>query len=176
MVFVASVFSFCKEPEIIVYPCYPGKCTGINRECIDGECQCVDGAIEFWLKTNGIDSEQVCVMPSKTTFVAYFEPFECLTPFPVIFQKEPLGPDPPTMVRTPLQSGGCGSSVVINQQDPKGVFVSFGVCSVYQCYDYRFDDQGRPIAITGGSGPISFRGRFTHPDTISGGFRFSGPS
>jgi len=162
--------------------------------CIESSCQCPKGYLETWLNTySDSEKDQVppagrkfCIKPDKLTFMAYFPQFECIDSFAVRFATEPLevtDATPASLIKTvepmvPKRRIGRPIELVINTKDPKGISIRITYLyptygdNLYGCVDYNQDG----TIVVGTLGQISFRGYFTHPDTISGHLLFEGAS
>ena len=168
-------------------------CWDQQMVCVENTCQCPDGYVETWLNLySNAEKEEVplsgrkfCIKPDKLTFMAHFPRFECIDSFAFRFHTEPLEVSAQTPVLdissiNPLVPGGWKGlppGLTLDTHDPEGLWV--GITSLYPthgtsisgCVDYDLNGN-----IDGEIGRISFRGYFTHKDTISGHLLFEGAS
>jgi len=187
--FALVVFAACDRNTVAPIPPCP-DCWDEKMLCVENTCQCPEGNIETWLNMYSNDEKDViphegrkfCIQPHKLTFMAHFPRFECIDTFAFRFLTEPLEVTPQTQILSttsietlvPEKWSALPPGLILSD-DPEGLFV--GIVSLYPthgtnffgCVDYDLNG-----AVDGSIGRISFRGYFTHPDTISGHLLFEG--
>jgi len=193
MILFAVLIVSCRNQEAIIAPECP-SCWDEKMVCVESTCQCPEGYLETWLnlyRGHGEDlvpplaGRKFCIKPDKLTFMAHFPKFECIDTFAIRFYTEPLEVTDQTQIllvssvepQVPKSWTALPPGLILDTKDPKGVWV--GIPSLYPthgtsflgCIDYDLNG-----SIDGGIGRISFRGYFTHPDTISGHLLFEGAS
>jgi hypothetical protein len=183
----------CKK-KVLSLTCPP--CWDKNMICLEGACDCPDGYIPTWLNRTGLgigvaaDSfpKKFCIKPDRLTFMAHIPRFVCLDTFAVRFTVDPYEfPEktldiptgvwvmpvlpsevphlaPASSIRVVSEAGQKFTEVSIYGLEPTyGYTLRSGVC-------LELDNAGNEV----GSTEMSFIGRVTHKDTISGYLEITG--
>jgi hypothetical protein len=190
LIAITAILLSCNKKQAAPDPTCP-TCWDEKMECVDLACQCPEGSIETWLnlfKNSEKDnvfgkSRKYCIKPNKLTFMAHFPRFECIDTFAITFLTEPLEVSDQTPVlatsqvkpEVPKSFTALPPGLTIDPNDPNGTYVAIPSLypthgtSIFGCLDLDLDG-----SIDGGIGRLSFRGNFTHKDTISGAILFEG--
>lgn len=185
---VLLLLGACKKHHPEDSPNCP-DCWDSQMVCVENTCQCPEGYAETWLNlyTNAEKDEvpssgrKFCIKPDKLTFMAHFPKFECIDTFAFRFHTEPLEVNDQTpileisSVNPLVPQKALPPGLILDTKDPNGLWV--GIINLYPthgsyftgCVDYNLNG-----TIDGSISRISFRGYFTHKDTISGHLLFEG--
>jgi hypothetical protein len=177
----------CTPQEVVTETC--PECWDEKMECKDFKCECPEASIPTWLELHSFDEplrdRKYCIIPSKLTFKADINAFECIDTFAITFLTEPLEVDRSTPIldvssvipEVPDRWKALPPALSLNVAEeayPEVIITNLYPTrgtSFMSCMSYTPSGE-----LEGRISNINFYGQFIHKDTIGGFLQLEGAS